>query len=57
MLNTLVVLVLVVAVLWVLWEMWQNGWDLKKGGAAILAAIAAWWVWIHDSVTSIVSGM
>jgi hypothetical protein len=57
MLDTLVVLVLVVAVLWVLWEMWQNGWDLKKGGAAILAAIAAWWVWIHDSVTSIVSGM
>jgi hypothetical protein len=57
MLNTLVVLVLVVAVLWVLWEMWQNGWDLKKGGAAIVAAALAWWVWIHDSVTSLMSGM
>ena len=57
MLNTLVVLVLVAAILWVMWEMWQNGWDLKKGASAIVVAALAWWVWIHDSVTSLLSGM
>lgn len=53
MLNTLVILVLVAAVLWVLWTIYQNGWDLKKAGAAIVAAAAAWWLWIHDSITSL----
>ena len=57
MLNTLVVLVLVAAVLWVLWTCWKSGWDIKKVGAAIVAAAAAWWVWIHDSVSSLVSGL
>jgi len=57
MLNTLVVSVLVAAILWVMWEMWQNGWDLKKGASAIVVAALAWWVWIHDSVTSLLSGM
>ena len=57
MLNTLVVLVLVAAVLWVLWICWKSGWDVKKVGAAIVAAAAAWWVWIHDSVSSLISGM
>ena len=57
MLNTLVVLVLIAAVLWVLWTIYQNGWDFKKGGAAIVAAAAAWWIFIHDSVSSLMSGM
>ena len=34
-----------------------SGWDVKKVGAAIVAAAAAWWVWIHDSVSSLMSGM
>jgi hypothetical protein len=57
MLNTIVVLVLVAAVLWVLWNLWQNGWDVKKAGAAIVAALAAWWLWVHDSITALTSGM
>jgi ABC-type nickel/cobalt efflux system permease component RcnA len=57
MLNTIVVLVLVAAVLGVLWNLWQNGWDMKKAGAAIVAALAAWWIWIHDSISSLTSGM
>ena len=57
MLNTLVILVLIAAVLWVLWTIYQNGWDLKKAGAAIVAAGAAWWLWAHDSITSLTSGM
>lgn len=57
MLNTIVVLVLVAAILWVLWEMWNNGWDMKKGIAAIVAAAAAAWMWVHDSITALTSGM
>ena len=57
MLNTLVVLMLIAAVLGVVWETWKNGWDLKKGGAAVLAAAAAWWVWAHDSVSALMGGM
>lgn len=57
MLNTIVVLVLVAAVLWVGWTMWQNGWDMKKGAAAIVAAVAAWWMWMNDALTSLMSGM
>jgi hypothetical protein len=57
MLNTIVVLILVAAVLWVLWNLWQNGWDVKKAGAAIVAAIAAAWMWMHDSLSSLTSGM
>ncbi len=57
MLNTIVVLVLVAAVLWAAWTLWQNGWDVKKAGAAIVAALAAWWLWIHDSITALTSGM
>jgi uncharacterized ion transporter superfamily protein YfcC len=57
MLNTLVVLILVAAVLWVVWTLWQNGWDIKKAGAALLAAAAAAWLWVSDSITSLTSGM
>lgn len=57
MLNTLVVLILVVAVLWVLWTGWKSGWDMKKVGAAIVGAAAAWWVWMHDTVSSLMSAM
>ena len=57
MLNTIVVLLLLAVVVWGLWTLWENGWDLKKGGAAIVAAAAAWWVWAHDSVSSLMSGM
>lgn len=57
MLNTIVVLLLLAVVAWGLWTLWENGWDLKKAGAAIVAAAAAWWVWVHDSVSSLVSGM
>lgn len=57
MLNTLVVLVLVAAVLWVVWTLWKNGWDMKKAGAALVAAVAAWWLWVSDSITSLTSGM
>jgi len=57
MLNTIVVLVLVAAVLWVLWNLWQNGWDVKKAIGAVVAAGAAWWVWAHDAVTSLTSGL
>jgi hypothetical protein len=57
MLNTIVVLLLLAVVAWGLWTLWESGWDLKKAGAAIVAAAAAWWVWVHDSVSSLVSGM
>jgi predicted negative regulator of RcsB-dependent stress response len=57
MLNTLVVLILLAAVLWVGWTLWQNGWDLKKAGAAILAAAAAAWLWVSESLTSLTGGM
>jgi hypothetical protein len=57
MLNTIVVLILVAAVLWVGWTLWQNGWDIKKAGAAVVAAVAAWWLWAHDSLTALTSGM
>lgn len=57
MLNTIVVLLLVLGILWVLWDLWKNGWDLKKTGAGIIAAIAAVWMWLHDSLTSLTSGM
>ncbi len=57
MLNTIVVLILVAAVLWVGWELWQNGWDVKKAIGAVVAAGAAWWVWAHDAVTSLTSGL
>ena len=57
MLNTIVVLLLLAVVVWGLWTLWQSGWDVKKAGAAIVAAAAAWWVWAHDSVSSLVSGM
>jgi uncharacterized ion transporter superfamily protein YfcC len=57
MLNTIVVLVLVAAVLWVLWTLWQNGWDLKKAGAALVAAAVAAWLWVSDSLTALTSGL
>ena len=57
MLNTIVVLILVLAALWVLWTGWKSGWDMKKAGAAIVATAAAWWVWMHDTVTSLMSAM
>lgn len=57
MLNTIVILILVAAVLWVLWTIYQNGWDLKKAGTAIVAAAAAWWLWVHDSITALTSGL
>jgi predicted negative regulator of RcsB-dependent stress response len=57
MLNTLVVLVLLAAVLWVGWTLWQNGWDVKKAGAALVAAAAAAWLWLSESITSLTSGM
>ena len=57
MLNTLVVLVLLAAVLWVGWTLWKNGWDLKKAAAAIIAAGAAAWLWVYDSLTALTTGM
>lgn len=57
MLNTLVVLVLLVVVAWGLWTLWKNGWDLKKAAAALVAAGAAAWLWIHDSITALTSGL
>ena len=57
MLNTIVVLILVAAVLWVGWETWKNGWDMKKGIGAVVAAVAAWWMWMNDTITSLMSGM
>lgn len=57
MLNTIVVLVLVAAVLWIGWTLWKNGWDMKKAGAAIVAAVAAWWLWMNDALSSLMSGM
>jgi hypothetical protein len=57
MLNTLVVLILVAAVLWIGWTLWQNGWDVKKAGTALVAAAAAAWLWVSDSITSLTSGM
>jgi hypothetical protein len=57
MLNTIVILVLVAAALWVLWEIYKNGWDVKKGIGAVVAVLAAWWVWMHDTVTNALNGM
>lgn len=57
MLNTIVVLILVAAVLWIGWTLWQNGWDMKKAGAAIVAAGAAWWLWMNDALSSLMGGM
>lgn len=57
MLNTIIVLVLIAAVLWGVYSLWQNGWDVKKAGAAIVAAVAAAWLWLSDSVSSLTGGM
>ena len=57
MLNTIVVLILAAVVIWVGWTLWQNGWDIKKAGAAIVAAGAAAWLWVSDSITFLTSGM
>jgi len=57
MLNTIIVLVLIAAVLWGVYSLWQNGWDVKKAGAALIAAGAAAWLWLSDSVSSLTSGM
>lgn len=57
MLSTILTLVLVAVVLWVGWTLWQNGWDLKKAGAAIVAAIMAVWLWLGESVNSLIGGM
>ncbi len=57
MINTLVILVLVAAALWVLWEIYKNGWDVKKGLGAVVAVLAAWWLWMHDSITALLGGM
>jgi len=57
MLNTIVVLVLVAAVLWVGWTLWQNGWDIKKAAAALVAAAAAAWLWVSDFLTALTSGL
>lgn len=57
MLNTLIVLVLVAVVAWVGWTLWQNGWDVKKAGAALIAAVAAAWLWVSDAVTNLTAGM
>jgi predicted negative regulator of RcsB-dependent stress response len=55
--NLIVVLVLLAVVAWVGWTLWQNGWDVKKAGAAIVAAGAAAWLWLNDSITSLTSGL
>ena len=57
MLNTIVVLLLVAAVVWVIWETWKNGWDVKKGIRAVIAAGAAFWLWANDTITSLTAGM
>ena len=57
MLNTVVLLALLAVVLWVGWTLWQNGWDWKKAVAAIVAAGAAAWLWVQDSITSLTSGL
>lgn len=57
MLNTLVILVLIAAALWVLWEIYKNGWDVKKGLSAIIAVLVAWWLWVSDSITTLIGGM
>jgi hypothetical protein len=57
MLNTIVVLGLVAVVLWVLWTLWQNGWDVKRAAAALVAAVAAAWLWLHDSLAGLTAGM
>jgi hypothetical protein len=57
MLNTIVVLILAAVVVWVGWTLWQNGWDVKKAGAAIVAAGAAAWLWVSDSLTALTSGL
>lgn len=55
MLNTLVVLILLAVVAWGLWTLWKSGWDVKKAGAALVAAAAAAWLWIHDSLSALIS--
>lgn len=57
MLNTIVVLLLVAGVAYGLWTLWKNGWDIKKAAAAIIAAGGAAWLWVHDSITSLTSGL
>lgn len=57
MLNTIVVLVLAAIVVWLGWTLWKSGWDMKKAGAAVVAAVAAWWMWMHDTLSSFMSGM
>lgn len=57
MLNTIVVLGLVAVVLWVIWTLWQNGWDVKRAAAALVAAVTAAWLWLHDSLAGLTAGM
>ena len=57
MLNTIVVLILAAVVVWVGWTLWQNGWDLKKGISAVIAAAAAFWLWANDTITSLTAGL
>ena len=57
MINTIVVLLLVAVVAWVIWETWKNGWDVKKVISAVIAAGAAMWLWLNDTITSLTAGM
>ena len=50
-------MILAAVVVWVGWTLWQNGWDVKKAGAAIVAAGAAVWLWVSDSLTSLTAGL
>lgn len=57
MLSTILSLALVAIVLWVVWTLWQNGWDVKKAGAAIVAVAMAAWLWLGESVNSLIGSM
>lgn len=50
MLNTVIVLALLVICGWVVWNSkTEDGWDLKKGVAALVVAASAVWSWWVDS--------
>jgi hypothetical protein len=50
MLNTIIVLALLVICGWVVWHSkTEDGWDLKKGVAALVVAAGAVWSWWVDS--------